>query len=150
MLYSPAEKRKIILDNYNHPTKQVELAKLEEISISCQVPFATFRSLDRGCGDILHLLINQKDGYVKECFFSGQQSCLITVAAANILCSYLVGKSVEVIQELLNNCQLMIEGKKYCLDNCPELAIFSDLPNFPHRVECVRLVIRGVKDSLIN
>ena len=32
MIYSPEEKRKIILDNYNHPSQQVELEELKKKS----------------------------------------------------------------------------------------------------------------------
>lgn len=32
MVYTTAERRKIILDNFNRPTKQIELEKLKEIS----------------------------------------------------------------------------------------------------------------------
>jgi hypothetical protein len=32
MIYSPEKKRQIILDNYNYPSKQIELENLEKIS----------------------------------------------------------------------------------------------------------------------
>jgi hypothetical protein len=32
MLYAPEEKRKIILDNYTHPSKQVEFEELKKFS----------------------------------------------------------------------------------------------------------------------
>src|SRR3954465_8032176 len=117
MFYSPEPKRKIILNNYNQPSQQVELAELEKISTNLQIPFSTFRSLDAGCGDIIYLLIKKKDNYLEKCLFSGQQSCLITVAAANILCSSLEGKDLNFAHEILNNCQAMIEKREYNLEN---------------------------------
>ena len=108
------------------------------------MPFSTFRSLDAGCGDVIHLLIKTKDNYLEKCLFSGQQSCLITVAAANILCSSLEGKKIDFAREILNNCQAMTEKKDYKLDNCPDFQVFSDISQFPHRLECVKLVIRGL------
>ena len=146
MFYSREEKRKIILDNYNHPSKQVDLEELKKISSGWQVPFFTFWSLDKGCGDIIHLLISKKGDYVEKCLFSGHQSCVVTVAAANILCSYLEGKTVKLVKEMLDSCQLMVEGKEYDLNNCRDLEVFSDIFNFPHRVECINLVIRGIID----
>jgi len=112
MLYSPEEKRKIILDNYNYSSKQVELEELKKISNNLQEPFFTFRSLDQGCGDVIHLLIIQKSDSIEKCFFSAQQSCLITVAFANILCSYLEEKNLKLVWELLNDCQKMVEKKR--------------------------------------
>ena len=149
MLHSPEKKRKIILDNYSHPSKQVELEELKKKSEEWQIPFSTFRSLDAGCGDIIHLLIKKKDNYLERCLFSGQQSCLITVAVANILCSCLENKTLPLAQKILNNCQAMIEKKEYNLENCPDLQAFSDISQFPHRVECIKLVVRGLI-KLIN
>src|SRR5438105_1988385 len=127
MIYSPEEKRKIILDNYSHPSQQVELAELKKISADLQTPFSTFRSLGTGCGDVIHLLIKKKDNYLKKCLFSGQQSCIITVAAANILCFCLEDKDLDFARKILNNCETMIGKKEYNLENCPDLQVFSDI-----------------------
>jgi NifU-like protein involved in Fe-S cluster formation len=108
------------------------------------VPFLTFRSLEEGCGDTIHLLIKKKDDYLEKCLFSGQQSCLITVAVANILCSCLKNKNLQFAQKILNNCQAMIEKKEYNLENCPDLQVFSDISQFPHRIECIKLVVRAI------
>src|SRR3954471_143672 len=115
MRYSQEEKRKIILDNYRKPSKQVDLKELERISGNLQIPFSTSHSLGQGCGDVIHLLIIKKDSYIENYFFSGQQSCLITVAAANILGSCLERKNFNFVNDLINNCQSMINGKEYNL-----------------------------------
>ena len=144
MLYSLEQKRKIILNNYSHPSQQVELAELRKVSTDLQISFFTFRSLDVGCGDILHLLLKKKDNYLEKCLFSGQQSCLITIAVANILCSCLEGKDLDFARKILNNCEAMVEKKEYKLDKCPDLQAFSDISQFPHQVECIKLVVRGL------
>jgi NifU-like protein involved in Fe-S cluster formation len=149
MTYSPEEKRKIILDNYSHPSKQVELEELKKKSEEWQVLFATFRSLDAGCGDIIHLLIKKKNNYLEKCLFSGQQSCLITVAVANILLSCLEGKDLNFVRKILNNCEFMIAKKEYNLDICPDLQVFNDISQFPHRIECIKVVVRGLV-KLVN
>ena len=149
MVYSPEEKRKILLNNFSNPIQQVELVELEKISKSCQVPFATFHSLEAGCGDTIHLLIKKKDNCVEKCLFSGQQSCLITIATANILCSCLEGKDLGFARKILNNCEAMMEKREYNLDKCPDLQVFSDISQFPHRIECIKLVVRGLI-KLIN
>lgn len=149
MLYSPEQRRKIILNNYIQPSQQIELAELKKINADLQVPFSAFRSLDAGCGDIIYLLIKKKDNYLEKCLFSGQQSCLITIAAANILCSCLEGRDLDFAKKILNNCEAMVEKREYDLENCPDLQAFSDIPQFPHRVECIKLVVRGLT-KLIN
>lgn len=148
MIYSSEEKRKIILDNYNYSSKQIELEELKKISENLPISFSTFHSLDQGCGDVIHLLISKKADSIEKCFFSAQQSCLITVAFANILCSYLEEKNLKLVRELLNNCQRMVEKKEYNLNDYPKLEVFSDISSFPNRVECINLVIRGINSML--
>lgn len=149
MVYSQEEKRKIILDNYKYPSKQVKLEELKKISEDWKISYSTFYSLDQGCGDVLHLLVINKKSELKKCFFSAQQSCLITVAFANIICSYLEEKNNQLTHDLLLNCRLMIEKKKYNLTDYPKLEVFSDIANFPNRLECINLVMRGI-NTFIN
>ncbi|CAG8576900.1 3638_t:CDS:2 [Scutellospora calospora] len=150
MIYSPEEKRKIILDNYRQPSQQVELAELKKKSAEWQVPFDTFHSLEAGCGDIIHLLIKKKDNYLEKCLFSGQQSCLITVAAANILCSGLEKKNLQFAQKILNNCEAMVEKKEHNLENCPDFQVFSDISHeLPQLNPLVRFEM-GVSDELTS
>ncbi|MEG7979325.1 MAG: hypothetical protein NY202_05580 [Mollicutes bacterium UO1] len=47
-------------------------------------------------------------------------------------------------RELIFNCQNMVVGKDYNLANCPDLQVFNDISQFPHRIECINLVIRGI------
>jgi len=148
MIYSLEEKRQIILNNYSHPTKQIELKELKKISDNRKIPFFTFRSLDRSCGDVFNIFINRKSDYIERCYFSAQQSCLITISVANIICNCLEGMKSKEAQELINNCWLMLENKEYNLDDCPELRVFSDMSRFPNRFECVGLVLRGISKAL--
>lgn len=148
MIFSPEEKRQIILNNYNYPTKQIELEELKKVSDSWKIPFFSFRSLDQGCGDVFHIIAKKKKNCLEECYFSAQQSCLITVSVANIICSYLAGKKIKEVQELINNCQLMVENREYNLNSYPNLQVFSDMSRFPNRIECVRLVIRGIAEII--
>ena len=39
--------------------------------------------------------------------------------------------------------------KEHYLENCPDLQAFSDISQFPHRIECLKLVMRGLV-KLIN
>ncbi|KLL03153.1 MAG: SUF system FeS assembly protein, NifU family [Mycoplasmataceae bacterium CE_OT135] len=140
------KKRQIILENFNNPTHEVSLAKLREISNLLNVPFQTFSSLNASCGDTIHLLIQQKKNLVQLVrFASEQQACCLTVAATNILCHWMENKKIELVKTEIENIEKMLQGKKYQLNNCPQMEVFGDLPQFPQRVECVNLVLRGIK-----
>src|SRR3954463_2762351 len=113
--------KKIILHHYTFPTKQVDLIELQKLSGNWQVPFFTFKSLEQGCGDVLHLLVKKKGDKLEKCYFSASQSCLITIAATNIFCVGCEGKDIQFAQNLINNCQTMLEGQEYNLTSCPDL-----------------------------
>ncbi|CAG8455049.1 21694_t:CDS:2 [Gigaspora margarita] len=148
MSYSPNEKRKIILDNFNYPTHQLKLEKLKEISQKWQMPFFTFRNQEGNCGDILHLLIKKQSNCLEKIYFSGQESCLLTISSSSILFSYLEKKNLEVGRKIIVNFQRMIKGENYFLDDYPHLKVFSDLPKFPHRQECKKSSEKGAVQYL--
>ncbi|CAJ0747053.1 24907_t:CDS:2 [Entrophospora sp. SA101] len=93
------KKRQMILENFNNPTQEISLAKLQEISNSLNVPFRTFFSLNTSCGDTIHLLIQQKNNLVKLARFA--------------------------IKTEIGNIEKMLQGQKYQLNNCPQMAVFG-------------------------
>jgi hypothetical protein len=85
--FDKEKKRQIILENFNDPTHEFSLARLQEIGSSLNVSFHTFSSLNAGCGDTIRLLIQKKNNLVLLArFASEQQACCLTVAVTNILC----------------------------------------------------------------
>jgi len=148
MFYSVNERRKIILDNFKNPVKQLTLTNLKELSEKWKIPFLTFRNLEDGCGDILHLLVRLENNRIEKIYFAGQQSCLITVSSSNILCSYLEGKDHKTGWKIINNFRVMLKGEKYCLNDYPLLKVFSDITHFSHRLGCINLVVKAVIGSL--
>jgi nitrogen fixation protein NifU and related proteins len=150
MSYSVDDRRKIILDNFKNPDKQLSLTTLKELNEKWKIPFLTFRNLEDGCGDILHLLVRLKNNCIEKIYFAGQQSCLITVSSSNILCSYLEGKDRETGRKIITNFQAMLKGENYCLDDYPLLKVFSDITHFSHRLGCINLVVKALIDSLYS
>ncbi|RHZ36409.1 iron-sulfur cluster assembly scaffold protein [endosymbiont GvMRE of Glomus versiforme] len=149
--FDKEKKRQIILENFSNPTHEVSLVKLKEISNNLKVPFHTFFSLNTGCGDTIHLLIQQKNNFVELAFFaSEQQACCLTVAATNILCHWMENKKMELVKTEIENMEKMLQKQNYQLNNCSQIEVFNDLSQFPQRIECVNLVLRGVKKCLFN
>ena len=148
MSYSVDDRRKIILDNFKNPAKQLSLTDLKELSEKWKIPFLTFRNLEDGCGDTLHLLVRLENNRIEKIYFAGQESCLITVSSSNILCSYLEGKDWETGWKIVNNLQTMLKGEDYYLDDYPSLKVFSDITHFSHRLGCINLVIKIVIEAL--
>ncbi|CAH1763365.1 7809_t:CDS:2 [Entrophospora sp. SA101] len=117
--FNKKKKRQIILENFNNRTHEVSLARLQEISNSLISPYHTFSGLNKNCGDNVHLLIQQENNFVKLALFA-----------------------------TIENIEKMLQGQEYQLNDCLQMEVFQDLPQFPHRIECVNLVLRGVKSAL--
>jgi NifU-like protein involved in Fe-S cluster formation len=149
------KRRQIIIENFNKPTHEVSLVKLQETSQVLKTSFHTFYSLNTNCGDKIKLLIQKttpkqgQNSIIKLALFSSeQQSCCLTVATANILCSWMEKKEIELIKNEMNQIEKMLQGRSYRLSNCSQMEAFADLSDFPHRIECVNLVLRGIKEVL--
>lgn len=96
-------------------------------------------------------MIEEKNNMIKDSWFYGQHSCLLSVAIADIMCLRFKEEKIDVVNKILDNCYLMTKKEKeYDLELCKELLIIKDISNFPNRVECVRLVIRGFKNLLFE
>jgi len=143
------KKCQIVLENFNNPTHEISLAKLQEISNNLKTPFHTFSSLISSCGDTVNLLIQKKNSLIGlACFASERKACCLTVAAANILCQWIENKNIELVEKEIIQIEKMLKAQVYQLNNCSQMEAFQDLPNFPQRIECVNLVLRGIKEIL--
>lgn len=155
-LLSSKKQRQTIIENFSQPTHEIPLIKLKEISQTLKITFHTFYSSNASCGDRINFLIQKvsdqkgQNNTIKLAFFSSeQQACCLTVAAANILCSWMEKKKLELVKEEINQAERMLQSKNYQLINCPQMKVFADLPdNFPYRVECVNLILRGIRKIL--
>jgi NifU-like protein involved in Fe-S cluster formation len=146
--FNKKKKRQIILENFNNPTYEISLTKLQGLSNFLGATFYNSSSLNTNCGDTVSLLIQKKNGLVELVrFASEQQACCLTIAATNILCGWMENKDIELVKTEISQIERMLQGKTYQL-NCPQMEVFQDLPNFPHRIECISVVLRGIKKLL--
>jgi len=150
-MYNSEKKRNIILKNCGNSEWNLKSKELKKKSIYLKKPFFVFYSSSDGCGDKISLLINRTK-HPKECFFSADESCLITISVANILSSFYEKKenNKKTFFKILDNFSAMIKKKKYKLNDFKELEIFKDINEFPNRIECVNLVIRSFINVISN
>jgi len=81
-------KRKIIFSHFKNPSNHAEIEELEKKNEEAQNKyFSRFQSSSGSCGDVIYLFIEGKNDFIKEALFNGKQSCLITFAFSDILCS---------------------------------------------------------------
>jgi len=59
-------------------------------------------------------------------------------------------KNIKLVNTEINQVEKMLQGQTYQLNNFLQMEAFQDLSSLPHRVECVDLVLRGIKKALEN
>jgi NifU-like protein involved in Fe-S cluster formation len=144
-MFSPAKRREIIFHNYQSAAKKVTQQQLSAISLAEKVSPVVISSENEegGCGDSVELLVKVEEGIIKKCCFAADNSCLITVAFANLLCLYLEKKPIELAKVIITELEKMIAGETYQLEESSNLAVFDNIINFPHRINCLKIVING-------
>lgn len=142
------QKRKIIIDNYRKATKEVELETLSKKGLQFKTKPLLCKGVG-GCGDVLYLLLKKEGVFLKECWFSGEEVCLLTKSLTNILCNKLENKEMSEVRRVLQNCRLMLEKKKYNLADYPEIEVFSDVSTVsPNRIACLEIVFKGFEEAI--
>lgn len=137
MTISSEKKRKIIISN-SHNYKN--LSEKEIINLGGE----EFEGKDKNCGDIIFLFVEKNNYIINNFFFCAEKSCILTISLINIISNYINKKSIILAKELLKNFKLMIEGKKYELENFENLKAFEDIKKFPNRIKCIYLVIDSI------
>jgi len=152
MDYTEEEKRSIIIDNYNEPEFHLNPEHFRQKQFSDNnFVFASARSLETGCGDVFNIVVNlDKKLTIKECFFLADESCLLTVSFANILCSLITKRTKKYCLEIVEECKKMFSGVKFDEIKLGKLVIFEDIINFPHRLECIKIVISAFEETLLT
>ncbi|QBQ07983.1 FeS assembly protein [Spiroplasma gladiatoris] len=99
------------------------------------------------CADSIDVQIDYQNDSIKSAKFDGV-GCVISIAAIDILCSQLTGKSKEEGLAILKNYHNMITGKEYQEQNLDELIIFHQIYQQGNRINCALLGADGLKTIL--
>ncbi|WNE41570.1 MAG: hypothetical protein AM1032_000310 [Mycoplasmataceae bacterium] len=139
------DRRKFIISNFSEKKRILDISQIKERSNIFGYDLFQIEGSKVGCGDSISFLVKKENNSIKEIFFSDQDACIISIAAANIMCNWLEKeeRSFSEINKVLNNIRMMISGKSYDLSNCEEMEVFQDLTTFSNRVECINLIIKS-------
>jgi len=101
-----------------------------------ELPNATHeaRGLDALCGDDIRLWIRLEGGRIQDAAWTGE-ACVITTAAASMLCKWLPGKTIGKLESGYGAFASMLDNPE--AGNVPELGEFNSLravSGFPSRV----------------
>jgi|AntRauTorckE5430_2_1112549.scaffolds.fasta_scaffold00008_55 nitrogen fixation NifU-like protein len=97
------------------------------------------------CGDSVHICLKQDNEIISHIEFSGE-GCSLSIAAASILVSIIVGKSKEDFFLIKHQFLQLVKGHEAELPN--KLQVFSNISHYPMRVKCVTMVWHAVSKAL--
>lgn len=142
MSYSkdPSLLRSIIMHHYEKPSQKVENINDIDFQNSYQNKSAT-------CIDDITVYIDVQDNLIKNIYFSGL-GCAISTASTNIMSTYLVDKTIQEANLIIDNYINMTLGKEYNEDMLGELIALYNVNNQSNRIKCAQIGINAIKECL--
>jgi nitrogen fixation protein NifU and related proteins len=146
--------QEVILDHFKNPRCKGDLPRAT----------ATYSMYNPLCGDEIKLHVLLNDSMIQEVRFEGH-GCAISQAAASMLSELCMGKSLEDIENILDEFRRMMKGEKE-LKACSELIIPGDeaaaseneklgdmvalagVKRFPARIKCAMLAYEAMHKCL--
>lgn len=142
MSYSkdPSLLRSIIMHHYEKPSQKVE--NINDIDFQ-----NSYQNKSSTCIDDITVYIDVQDKIIKNIYFSGL-GCAISTASTNIMSSYLVDKTIEEANLIIDNYIDMTLGKEYNEDMLGELIALYNVNNQSNRIKCAQIGINAIKECL--
>lgn len=142
MSYSkdPSLLRSIIMHHYEKPSQKVENINIIDFQNSYQNKSST-------CIDDITVYIDVQDKLIKNIYFSGL-GCAISTASTNIMSTYLIDKTIQEANLIIDNYIDMTLGKEYNEDMLGELIALYNVNNQSNRIKCAQIGINAIKECL--
>ncbi|MBU3830878.1 MAG: SUF system NifU family Fe-S cluster assembly protein [Candidatus Ureaplasma intestinipullorum] len=142
MSYSkdPSLLRSIIMHHYEKPSQKVE--NINDIDFQ-----NSYQNKSSTCIDDITVYIDVQDNLIKNIYFSGL-GCAISTASTNIMSTYLVDKTIEEANLIIDNYIDMTLGKEYNEDMLGELIALYNVNNQSNRIKCAQIGINAIKECL--
>ena len=131
-------KREIILENYTHPFNKIE----EDIEGYIKV-----NTNNESCIDNIDLYLKFEGNILKDIKFGGE-ACAISTSSTSIMLKNLIGKSIDEIEDYIDNFQNMVEEKEYNEEKLKEGVVYNEIYKQQNRKTCVILPYMGIKKVL--
>lgn len=142
MSYSkdPSLLRSIIMHHYEKPSQKVE--NINDIDFQ-----NSYQNKSSTCIDDITVYIDVQDNLIKNIYFSGL-GCAISTASTNIMSTYLVDKTIQEANLIIDNYIDMTLGKEYNEDMLGELIALYNVNNQSNRIKCAQIGINAIKECL--
>lgn len=132
--------RTIIMHHYEKPSQKIEDINTIDFQNSYQNKSST-------CIDDITVYIDIQNNLIKNIYFSGL-GCAISTASTNIMSTYLVDKTIQEANLIIDNYLDMTLGKEYNEDMLGELIALYNVNNQSNRIKCAQIGINAIKECL--
>ena len=135
----PNLKRSVILEHYQNPKNKGLIDDEDYIKINMN---------NESCIDEIDLMVKIKDSIIEDIRFDGE-ACAICTSSTSIMSNTLIGKTIDVAQEIYNNFENMINEHEYKNELLEEANVYDDIYKQPNRKKCALLPWWGI-NKIIN
>ena len=131
-------RREIIIDNYQNPVHKLTITDSD---------FTEARTISDSCIDNISLYVKFNGDVIEDVFFDGE-ACAITTSATSIMIKKIIGKTINEVEELMNNYYKMIEEKEYDKEMLGELNAYDEIYKQPNRKKCAIFPFETLKKAI--
>lgn len=128
-------RREIILQHYEHPKNKGLFKDDTYIKVNTN---------NDSCIDEIDLMVKIEHGKVIDARFDGE-ACAICTSSTSIMLDTLIGKSVEEVEEVMQQFTSMIDERKYDAGVLEEAIVYEDVAKQPSRKKCALLPWWGME-----
>ena len=131
-------RREIIIDNYQNPVNRKEINDDSFIKVNTR---------SESCIDDITLYVKLEDNKIIDAYFSGE-ACAITTSATSIMIKKLIGKSLDEVEEIIQNYYNMVLEKDYDKEILGELNVYDEVYKQSNRIKCALLPFDTLKKAI--
>ena len=137
-MLDPVLKKEIIMENYLNPVNRNTINDDRYIKVN---------SNSETCIDDINLYILFEDNKITDIHFDGE-ACAISTSATSIMIKLLLNKTIEEIEELINNYENMIRHEEYDEDLLGEANCYDEIYLQQNRIGCATIPWTGLKKAI--
>ncbi|MGN0966115.1 MAG: Fe-S cluster assembly sulfur transfer protein SufU [Candidatus Coprovivens sp.] len=137
-MLDPVLKKEIIMENYLNPVNRNTISDDRYIKVN---------SNSETCIDDINLYILFEDNKITDIHFDGE-ACAISTSATSIMIKLLLNKTIEEIEELINNYENMIKHEEYDEDLLGEANCYDEIYLQQNRIGCATIPWTGLKKAI--
>lgn len=135
---NPQMMRSIIMDHYENPQYKREPMDNSYKSIHMD---------STNCVDDILVYVKEENGKIVDSCFTGV-ACTISTASTDIMCSLMIGKSVEEAEYILKQYMNMIHEENYDESVLDEAIVFMNTSKQAARIKCATIGWDGLDQIL--